>query len=155
MRRMKSYDLIPRPIQVLRRISVQRRGVWTFATIDKNSFVRETKNQRFYVINERFGLCNFDERDPSKTAFRGQPGDYIAADKSNGDLTLVTLTEFKLRFPAPDETVRYMPPTSSDFTRETYEQTQQTNSNTNTTINSSTSTGGSSNARSTTTRTSY
>lgn len=133
---------------------MRRRGVWRFATIDKDSFARETANQKFYVINEPFGLCNFDQDDPSKILFRGRPGDYVASDQE-GNLTLVTLEDFRLRFPPKDETQRYSPPTSDDFKRETFEQSQQTNSNNSTITNSSNSSGGTTNARSGNTGTSY
>jgi len=149
---MKYYDVIAKPATALRLISVRRRGVWRFATLESAPVARETKNQKFYVINEVFGLCNYDARDPRKILFRGEPGDYVALDEK-GDLTLVKLDDYRRRFPAKDETFRPSPPTSSDFTRETYEQNQQTDSNTSTT--NLPSTGGSANARSGNTRPTY
>ncbi len=152
MRRMKYYDVIAKPATALRLISVRRRGVWRFGTLNKAPVAKKTENQTFYVINESFGLCNYDQRDPEKMLFRGEPGDYVALDKK-GNLTLVKLADYMRRFPVNDTTARYSPPTSSDFIRETYKKEQQTDSNSST-INS-TSTGGSANARPTNTGPSY
>lgn len=152
MSRLKSYDIFAKPEPVLRRISIIRNGIWTFATIPATSFVRETKSQRFYLINEVFGLCRFNQIDPRKTSVRGKNGDYIAADP-NGNLTLVTAKEFSRKFPKAAPSGMAAPLTSDDFIRESSEELSTATSNR--TTNNSTFTGGISNARPTTTRPSY
>ena len=152
MSRLKSYDIFAKPEPVLRRISILRNGVWTFATIPADSYVRETKTQKFYLVNEKFGLCKFNQNDPKKTSVRGKNGDYVAADP-NGNLTLVTAEEFSRKFPKATPIRTGSALTSDDFLRESSEELNSSTSNS--TSTNSTSTGGSGNAGSRITGTSY
>ena len=117
MRRLKSYDVFQKPSPVQRRISVIRAGQWAFATIPADTFSRKTKTQRFYLINEKFGLCVFNQRDPSILSSRGLPGDYVASDP-NGNLTIVTAEDYARKFPKAKPSNMAMPLTSDDFLRE-------------------------------------
>jgi hypothetical protein len=152
MKRIKPYDIYRKPSPVLRKISIRRQGTWLFASVPADKFVRETRSARFYLINEPFGLVRFDRTNPKKTSFRGLPGDYISRD-SQGNLTLVTAEEYRRKFPIPDETVRYAPLTSEDYSKKPVEQTPPPSSNRST--SNSTSTGVPTNARPTNTRPSY
>jgi hypothetical protein len=155
---MKSYDLFVKPEPVLNRISVRRRGVWVFASIPASTFARETKSQKFYLINEPFGLVRYDRDNPAKISKRGRAGDYIVSD-FQGHLNIVTAEDYKRRFPAINTTKVYTPPTSRDFMNPNYSQESNENGSSvisnSSTSNSSTSTGGSANARSGNTGTSY
>ena len=151
MSKLKTYDLFVKPDPVLRRISIIRNGFWTFATIPPDSFARKTKTQRFYLLNERFGLCVFNQNDPKKTSVRGKSGDYVAADP-DGNLTLVTAKDYERKFPKAAPSNMAMPLTSDDFLRESSTNSRSTTSNS---TNNNSSTGGSANAGSGTTRTSY
>lgn len=132
MSRLKSYDIFQKPSPDQRRISVIRSGQWTFATISADSLVRETKSQRFYLVNEKFGLCQFNQNNAAKLSSRGKPGDYIAADP-NGNLTIVTAKEYARKFPKEKPANINMPLTSDDFLREnnpnTVERSSSSNSN--------------------------
>ena len=152
MSRLKSYDIFVKADPVLRRISLLRNGIWTFATIPPDRFVRETKTQRFYLINELFGLCVFNQNNPKKTKFRGKSGDYIAAD-INGNLTLVTAEDYRRKFPKEAPSNMVMPLTSDDFLRESSTNTSPLSSNSSRTNSSST--GATTNARPTNTASYY
>lgn len=152
MKRIKPYDIYVKPSPVLRKISVRRQGTWTFASIPVDKFARETKSARYYLISEPFGLVRYDRNNPKKTSFRGLAGDYISRD-SDGNLSLVTAEQFRLKFPIPDETVRYAPLTSADYSKKPVEETASPSSNIST--SNSTSTGAPTNARPTNTRPSY
>lgn len=132
MSRLKSYEVFQKPSPNQRRISVIRFGQWTFATIPADTLVRETKSQRFYLINEKFGLCAFNQNNAAKLSSRGKPGDYIAADP-NGNLTIVTAQEYASKFPKKRPANMNMPLTSDDFLREnnpnTVESSRSSNSN--------------------------
>jgi hypothetical protein len=117
MSRLKPYDVFQKPSPVQRRISVIRAGQWAFATIPADTFARETETQKFYLINEKFGLCTFNQNNPSKLSFRGLPGDYIAADPE-GNLTIVTAKDYARKFPKARPSNMAMPLTSDDFLRE-------------------------------------
>lgn len=130
MSRLKSYEVFQKPDPVQRRISVLRRGQWTFATIPANTFVRQTESQRFYIVNEKFGLCRFDQRDAARQSSRGLPGDYVAADP-NGNLTIVTAQEYARKFPKKIPSNMNMPLTSDDFLRENNPNTVESSSSSN------------------------
>ena len=149
---MKPYDIYNKPPKVYRRIAVRRDNRWVFTSIPSNSFARQTKTQRFYLMNEVFSLCQFNQRDPDRGTFYGKPGDYIAADE-NANLTLVTAKEYNRKYEPTFRTGSSAPLNSDDFSREGRKTVDQFVSNSSTT--NSTSTGGSANARSGNTRTSY
>lgn len=130
MRRLKSYEVFQKPDPVQRRISVSRKGQWIFATIAADTFVRQTKSQRFYIVNEKFGLCRFDETNAAIQSSRGLPGDYVASDP-NGNLTLVTAKEYARKFPKEKPANINMPLTSDDFLRENNPNTVERSSSSN------------------------
>ena len=152
MRTLKSYEVFQKLPEVQTRISINRSGQWVFATIPEDTFARKTKTQRFYLINEPFGLCLSNQNNPKKRYSRGLPGDYIAADP-NGNLTIVTAADYARQFPKDRPSGMTPAPNSDDFLRESSQISSSSPSNSST-INS-TSTGGSANARSGNTRTSY
>lgn len=152
MRTLKSYEVFQQIPAVQTRISVQRAGQWTFATIPEDSFARKTKTQRFYLINESFGLCLSNQNNPRKRYSRGLPGDYIAADP-DGNLTIVTAADYARQFPKDRPSGMTPAPSSDDFLRESSQRSSSGTSNSSTT--NLPSTGGSANARSGNTRTSY
>lgn len=149
---MKPYDIYRKPPKVYRRIAVVRNSKWTFVSIPGNSFASETKTQKFYVINEKFSLCQYNQNDPSRGTFYGLPGDYIASD-INSNLTLVTAADYKRKFSKPFRTGSPAPANSDDFLREGPKNLNQINSNNNTT--NPPNTGTAENARRTTTGPSY
>ncbi len=156
MSRLKSYDVFPKPTPVLRRISVIRSGQWSFATIPADTLVRETKSQRFYLVNEKFGLCRFNEPKASSISFFGLPGDYIAADP-NGNLNIVTAAEYARKFPKKKPANMAMPLTSDDFLRQNNPNSVENSStiNSNSSRANSSSTGATTNAGPTNTGSSY
>ena len=149
---MKPYDIYNKPPKVYRRIAVKRNNGWVFTSIPSNSFVRQTKTQRFYLMNEVFSLCQFNQRDPSRGTFYGKPGDYISAD-GNANLTLVTAKDYNRKYEPTFRTGSSAPLNSDDFFREGRKTLDQFVSNSSTT--NLPSTGGSANARSGNTRPSY
>ncbi len=156
MSRLKRYDIFNKAPEVLRKISVLRAGRWTFIALTASDYARETESQKFYLINEIFGLCRYNQINPERTFVRGKTGDYIAADQDN-NLTLVTAAEYARKFPKDKPTSMGMPVTSSDFLSKNYtkmkEEIQAEDSN-NTTTNSP-SAGATTNARPTNTGSSY
>jgi hypothetical protein len=117
MSRLKVYDVFQKGPVKPRRISLIRFGQYVFATIPPNDFVRQTKTQKFYLINEPFGLCLSNQNNPRKSSFKGIPGDYIAADL-DGNLTLVTAKDYARKFPKARPSNIVTPLTSDDFLRE-------------------------------------
>ncbi len=156
MSKLKRYDIFNKAPDVLRKISIQRSGRWVFTNLQEPNYARKTETQRFYLINEPFGLCKFNQVNPEKTFVRGKNGDYIVADP-NDNLTLVTAAEYALKFPKEKPRPMGMPLTSSQFSSKDYTKTlvelQSEDSNTNRT--NLPSTGGSANARSGNTRPTY
>ena len=156
MSRLKSYDIFNKSPEVLRKISIRNSGRWVFVTLSEPDYARKTESQRFYLINQSFGLCRYNQINPEKTFVRGKTGDYIAADPEN-NLTLVTAAEYSRRFPKDKPTPMGQPVTSSDFLSQNYtkmrEEIQTDNSNNNTTTPPNT--GTAANARPTTTRPTY
>ena len=107
MSKLRLYDVFQKPPTILRKISLRRSGRWVFSSLSSLTPVKTTKTQLFCQINEPFGLCLYNQNNPRKTYFRGKPGDYVTVD-NDGNLNLVTVKDFTIKFP------KEKPPTSSE-----------------------------------------
>ena len=114
MSRLSKNDIKPSTTRIVNRISVQRLGTWTFATIPGDNFSAKTKYQRFYLMSEPFGLCTSRQNNPAKTIDRGKPGDYIAVSY-DGQLVIVTKASFDLKYPVMKPTVSMPVLTSASY----------------------------------------
>tara|TARA_Y100000385_G_C12977033_1_gene586626 strand:- start:197 stop:709 length:513 start_codon:yes stop_codon:yes gene_type:complete len=114
MSRLSKNDIKPFSRRVVNRISVYRQGSWVFASIPKENFTKKTKNQRFYVVNEPFGLCTSRQNNPAKYVDRGNPGDYIAST-GTGELLIVRKKDFDLKYPANKPAVAMPMLTSTSY----------------------------------------
>ena len=117
MSRLSKNNIKPFTTRIVNRISVQRLGSWTFATIAGANFSSKTKYQRFYLMSEPFGLCTSRQANPAKTIERGKPGDYIAASY-DGQLVIVSKASFDLKYPERKPTASIPVLTSTSYSKD-------------------------------------
>jgi len=110
---MNNLDLIKtlaKKTLPLTRVTVYVDGRWVFANLANP--VRTTLQQNFYLISTPFGLTSKGATNAANNSFNGNPGDYVAEDKNQGVLSVVTASYYSLLFPSPQQIP--LTPTSSE-----------------------------------------
>ena len=110
MKDLQLTDILARQESPLTRLAVYINGRWLFTSF--NDPVRTTLQQNFYLISTPFGLTTSNALDPAKYAIKGEPGDYVAQDKNQGVLSVVTASHYSMIFPSPQQIP--ITPTSSE-----------------------------------------
>ena len=110
---MNNLDLIKtlaKKTLPLTRLAVYIDGRWVFANLANP--VRTTLQQNFYLISTPFGLTSKGVTNAANNSFNGNPGDYVAEDRNQGILSVVTASYYSLLFPFPQQIP--ITPTSSE-----------------------------------------
>jgi len=106
---LTSRDILKRTLKVPTRLSQYKFGRWEFA--NPSNAVKSTREQTFYLLNSKFGICNGPQEDATRTMFRGKPGDYLAVSRE-GVMSVVTRSEFNRLFPKDNLSPPYRPRSS-------------------------------------------
>ena len=116
MKDLKLKDIFFKGTRALNSVSVYRNGRWDFVTLGSPN--KTTEDQSFFRINSVFGIHKAGSRNAANYAVKGRPGDYVSIGLT-GEYALVTVEQFDLLFPKPQQTpVSY--PTSNNLKNPNY-----------------------------------
>ena len=101
MKDLQLTDILARQESPLTRLAVYINGRWLFTSF--NDPVRTTLQQNFYLISTPFGLTSKGVTNAANNSFNGNPGDYVAEDKNQGVLSVVTASHYSMMFSSPQQ----------------------------------------------------
>tara|TARA_R110000796_G_scaffold247298_1_gene372676 strand:+ start:400 stop:837 length:438 start_codon:yes stop_codon:yes gene_type:complete len=137
MKDLELKDILIKKTKPYTRVSVYRDGRWMF--IYPQKLVKVTDSQRFYRIDEKFGLVKAGNNDPKAASSRGVPGDYVSVGIQQAVMATVTVEEYNILFPPANRNPPNRPITSAflqdpTFVTKLLKGSPTTNSNTTNTI---------------------
>ena len=81
------------PQKAMTQLSIFHDGKWVFTDANQLTFTKVDNFRSYSRMNVQFGVLYSDERDPSKSMFRGRVADYLFKDIF-GNLSIIDSDKF-------------------------------------------------------------